>query len=353
MKHDRKNSVSTDMEEISSVSPELKKKRKGKALLIVVAIILAIVLVVIIAANVFINSLFKNLNKDSSYNKNDLGITTTDFGTKEDDKYINIALFGIDTRKDSFSGRSDSIIILTVDKERNKIKMTSVARDSYVPIDGHNKDKLGHAYAYGRAQLAVKTLNQTYDMNIRDYATVNFFGFVEMIDYIGGIDLNITENVLNEINGMATGGDEEKLSYYEKLPGTGMQHLNGRQALSYARTRHNTGGDLGRAGRQRDVLNAALKKVRAGGIGQLPELIKIGLQNCETSLGTPDIKELATWALLNSPEIETYAVPDSDCHPKTGKDCYIGKTWFYIYDLDIATTKIHDFIKEQGTYVKK
>ncbi|MBQ0083264.1 MAG: LCP family protein [Clostridiales bacterium] len=327
-----------------------KKHKKLKVFLIIVSIILALILLVALAGNLYLNSLLNNnINRDETYNENELGVNENALG--EDGANItNIALFGIDSRQDSFKGRSDSIIILSIDKERNKIKMTSLARDSYVSVDGHDKTKLGHAYAYGRAQLAVKTINQNFNMNITDYATVNFFGFAQMIDYIGGLDLNISESVFNEINGMSSGEDGEEIFSYEKLPGTGMQHLNGKQALSYARTRHHTGGDLARAGRQRDVLNASLKKAREMGIGQLQDLIKMGLQNCQTSLTVDEIKELGAWALLNSPTIETYAVPDSDCHPKSGKDCYIGKTWYYIYDIDIATQKIHDFITEKGTY---
>ncbi len=70
----------------------------------------------------------------------------------------------------------------------------------------------------------------------------------------------------------------------------------------------------------------------------------------ETSLSSDEIKEIGTWALMNSPAIENLSLPDKECNPKEGKDAYIGKTWFYQYDLDIATRKIHEFIKEEGNY---
>lgn len=350
------NTTSTDMEDISSVSSKLKKKRIIKIVLIVLAILLVLSIIAGIVLNAYVNNLLnKNINTDKTFNESNLAVNSNAFAeTDEEEKftsdYTNIALFGIDTRQDCFVGRSDTIIILTIDKKHNKIKMTSIARDSYVPIDGHGKDKLTHAYAYGRAELAVKTLNQVYNFDITDYVTVNFFGFEKMIDYIGGLDLYVDQSVLNEINMYANKAFDLEYNDYDKIPGTGLQHLNGGQALAFSRTRHNTGGDLGRAGRQRDVLDAALDKVRNMGASKLPELIRIGLKNSETSFEADEIKELGTWALLNDPVIETYAVPDSDCHPKSGKDCYIGNRWYYIYDLDIATNKIHDFIKEEGTY---
>lgn len=333
-------------EPITETTPEetaekpKKKHKKLKVFLIIIASIVAFALIAALAGNLYINRLLnKNIQRAESYNTSNLGINSGAFNDPEEEdphEYINIALFGIDSRQDGFKGRSDSIIILTVDKERNKMKMTSLARDSYVPIDGRDKNKLGHAYAYGGPELAVRTINQVYNMDIEDYATVNFFGFEKMIDYLGGVEINVSQKVQTE------------LSYI--IDKTGKQTLNGEQALAYARTRHNTGGDLARAGRQREVINAALAKAKANGLSKLPDLIAMGLKNCQTSLTTEEIKELGTWALLNTPSIETYAVPDKDCNPKSGKDCYIGKTWFYIYDLDVATQKIHDFIKEEGTY---
>ena len=109
------------------------------------------------------------------------------------EKVRNIALLGLDTRQDNNVGRSDAIVILTIDKEHNKLKLTSIARDTYVAIEGHSKDKLTHAYAYGKSQLAVKTLNQNFDLEIKDYVTMNFYGLARVIDYIGGVDINVTE----------------------------------------------------------------------------------------------------------------------------------------------------------------
>src|SRR5699024_8489086 len=149
-----------------------------------------------------------------------------------DSDIFNVALFGVDTRdEDSFSGRSDTIIIASVDKKNNVVKLTSILRDSYVAIEGHKNQKITHAYMYGGAELAIKTINQNFGMNITDYVTVNFAKVAEAIDVLGGVDLEITERERVEVNNI--GDDEDPdFPYIEE---SGMVHLNGKQAVVYAR----------------------------------------------------------------------------------------------------------------------
>ncbi len=122
-----------------------------------------------------------------------LGIASNAQDDMKETGVINIALFGVDSRDESSDdGRSDSMIILSIDKTHSKIKLTSILRDSYVPIDGHGKEKITHAYAYGGAPLALRTLNENYNMDIQDYMTVNFAQFANLIDSVGGIDMDIS-----------------------------------------------------------------------------------------------------------------------------------------------------------------
>ncbi|MFY9199126.1 MAG: LCP family protein, partial [Acutalibacteraceae bacterium] len=137
--------------------------------------------------------------KGEKLNKKDLGIS--DSSAYKNSDYINIAVFGLDTRSsESFSGRSDSIIIASVNKKNGKIKLTSILRDSYVAIDGYPNQKITHAYSLGGAKLAVKTLNQNYNMNIEDYVSFNFAKLAGLIDLTGGIDIEITQAERNEMN---------------------------------------------------------------------------------------------------------------------------------------------------------
>ena len=119
-----------------------------------------------------------------SQDDEDLGIVKMDVP----EGITSIALFGIDARNDSFRGLSDSIMIVTVDAVHNDIKLVSILRDSLVRIDGYGYQKINAAYSFGGPELAIKTLNQTFNLNIRNYATVDFVSMADIIDMVGGIE---------------------------------------------------------------------------------------------------------------------------------------------------------------------
>lgn len=255
------------------------------------------------------------------------------------DKVHNIALFGVDQEQGSV-GRSDAMIILSIDKENKKIKMTSLARDSLVPIDGHGEEKLTHAWAYGHAKLAVKTINQAFGMNITDYAYINFEEFKEVIDYIGGVKVHVSALELETLNYTP---DEDK-----KVPGTGVQRLDGRQALLYSRIRSDS--DTNRTARQREVLIAMYEQVRSQPISKLPETLRKVLRLCHTNMKSDTIMEIARWALLNAPTIESLSLPNDQLKPWGGiLDRERG--WVRIYDLDAAKKVLYSFLYEVDTKV--
>lgn len=257
----------------------------------------------------------------------------------------NIALFGTDSRQDNDSGRADAIIILSIDRKHGMIKLTSIARDSYVDIPGRGYDKLNHAYAFGKAPLTVKTINKNFDMNITDYVYVNFFEFVELIDYIGGIDLDVNTSEKNVMN-------QNYVPHLQKLgmdcpyiTQTGMQHLNGAQALAYSRNRY-TDGDTGRGNRHREVLEAMFVAVKDMPKSKLPSLVGQVLEMCHTTLSDGEMMGLAMWALTANPGFGSQSLPTKECNPRSGSAAMVNGVWYYIYDLDIATNILHTFIYE-------
>lgn len=251
----------------------------------------------------------------------------------------NIALFGVDQETGSV-GRSDAMIILSIDKENKKIKMTSLARDSLVPIDGHGEEKLTHAWAYGHAKLAVKTINQAFGMNITDYAYINFEEFKEVIDYIGGVEVHVSALELETLNYTP---DDDK-----KVPGTGMQRLDGRQALLYSRIRSDS--DTNRTARQREVLIAMYEQVRSQPISKLPETLRKVLRLCHTNMDSDTIMDIARWALLNTPTIESLSMPNDQLKP-WGGILDRARGWVRIYDLDAAKKVLYSFLYEVDTKV--
>lgn len=325
-----------DISSSSSKPKKQKKKRKKNGFLKFLAVLLCVVVVLGVAAYGYAYSIINKIERAPIETEN-LNITTNDY-----DNVKNIALLGIDSRKDNDSGRSDAVVILTVDKSHKKIKLTSITRDSYVQIDGHSWDKLTHAYAYGKSELAVKTLNQNFDLEITDYVTVNFFEFARIIDYIGGVTVEVDEKEMRELNTNIIPKINKTGIECDKITKSGTQQLSGAQALCYARIRK-TDSDIMRGNRQKEVLSAMFDSVKGLSVTKLPSVAEMILSECQTSLSTNDIMSMGLWAVAASPEIESLSIPNDNI--KSGGKIIRG-VWYYVYDLDAAKDEIKKFILE-------
>lgn len=179
---------------------------------------------------------------------------------KEVDGITNVLLIGVDGIDfDSGDKRSDTMIIATLDSKNKKVKLTSLYRDALVYIPGYGEDKMNASFSFGGPELVMDTIRYNYDINIEKYVMVNFMGFEAIIDQIGGIEINVKKYQLNELNkyiGIDTGGSNCSV---EK---PGLQILNGKQALSYARIRKGVGDDYERTERQREVLFKVAEKLQ-------------------------------------------------------------------------------------------
>lgn len=319
--------------------PSAKKKKKHT----VRNIILTVICLIILAGGGFYAYTYSILSRirQVPLDTANLGIATDNYASVQ-----NIALLGLDTREDNNIGRSDAVIVLTIDKTHKKIKLTSLARDTYVAIDGHDRDKLTHAYAFGKSQLAVKTLNQNFGLEITDYVTVNFFELTHMIDYIGGVYIDVSEAELNEMNKNIFPEMRSLGINIENLTSPGNQLLSGGQAVAFARIRH-IDNDIERGNRQKEVLMAMFDRAKKQNPLKLPKLVEMIASECETSLTTNQMMSLGLWALMFSPEFEQLSVPNQNV-PSAGK--YINRRWCYVYDLKVAQKEIHDFIFEENYY---
>jgi len=328
-----------------------EKKKKGRTKIIILVSILAIIVAGVLGGYLYVKNILGKAER-VDIDADNLGISESQAEKEAMAKYekfaspegiINIALFGIDTRDlESSAGRSDAILVLTVDTVHNKIKVTSFARDSYVSVDGYGKTKLTHAYIYGGPQLAIKTLNQNFGLNITDFVTVNFSQLASIIDFLGGVKINVTEEELKvmedyfeELNtiGIKT----------EPLKKTGDVVLTGGQAVAYARNRY-TGTDVDRMNRQYEVLLAMAESAKGLKVTRYDDFVKIVLSECSTSLTDKQIFSLGLWALRNSPEICRYVLPNEECVAE-GK--MIGSGWYFVFnDMDTVRKKLHQFIFE-------
>ncbi len=318
-------------------SSQSKKKRR-RTWIILLALLLALAVAVVMIPHLLIGS---HIQQASEFEESELEVTPNLPSTKD---VQNIALFGIDQKSGSV-GRSDVTMIVSIDRVNNKIKMTSIARDSLVPIAGHGEEKLTHAWAYGHAKLAVKTLNKNFGLNITDYAYINFNEFVDAIDYMGGVYVDLTEAERVQLNKSYNSWYSFYGKYIPKVEDTGRVLLKGAQALSYSRDRTN-GGDTSRTGRQREVLMGLYDRAKNQPISRLPGTVARMLQLCHTNMTSAELLNIATWALTSSPTFDSLSLPSSELKPWRGVlNRQTG--WVYVYDLDAASTIIHNFIYEE------
>lgn len=279
-------------------------------------------------------------------------LTDAELGISEvqlSEDVVNIALFGVDSRNlSTVKGNSDSIMILSIDTVHHSIKITSIMRDSLVPIEGYNPNKINAAYAYGGPELAIKTLNQVFNLNIRDYATVNFAGMADIIDAVGGVDIELTEaeriNANNHMKSLALSSG----SAYDPIPQAGLQTLSGVQAVSFARIRYvstadGTRDDYGRTDRQRYVMEQLFNKALSMGISKYPSMIKSLLPYVETSLTYGDILNMAS-VLTGDIRFEQARISQGYSMQIRERDFPKSVGSVVYYNLDYAAAMLHAFI---------
>ncbi len=318
-----------------------KLSKKKKWLIGILASVGAVLLALVIVVVTWGSSLLGNIHRESALSEGEIAVNSD---LPHTDKVQNIALFGLDTRQDNESGRSDAIIILTIDRVHNKIKLTSIARDSLVAIDGRGQSKITHAFGWGGAKLAVKTINQNFGMNITDYAYVNFFEFAEVIDHIGGVMIDVNASELKVMNDYY-GPKMRKMGMdYRNVAGTGYQRLNGPQALAYSRNRY-TGSDIDRGNRQKEVLEAMFTQVKETPLTKFPSLISQVLGMCHTTLTNEEMFSMAQWAVGSTPTFEQFNIPSAECNAKGG-NAGDGHGWVWRYDMELATQVLHGYIYE-------
>lgn len=317
---------------------------KGKKLTIwILGVILVVILGAVGGVYFYGNYLFNKLEK-VEIDKDDIGITeeVEEKLSQYSDSIINIALFGVDA-VDGEAGRSDSIMIATIDTVHKKLKLTSIMRDSYVAIDGHGNDKINHAYAFGGPQLAIKTLNENFDLNIEDFASVNFETLPKIIDKIGGIELDIDADELEYINGYIAHLNNINGTSEPAIESTGLQHVSGTQALAFCRIRYTSGGDYKRTERHREVLTKIFEKIETLPATSYPSLLLDILPMVNTSLTYNEILDLGTEVLKlgdSSMELERFPLDDY-CEGKM-----IDGIYYLSFDKETTVEQLHNYIFE-------
>lgn len=255
-----------------------KKKKKKRTWLKVVGII---VLLFILAGGAFAYSVWNSLTKtvDTMHTPID---RTTDKRTKDlalsDQEPFSMLMLGVDER-DGDKGRSDTMIVLTVNPQKKSVKMLSIPRDTRTEIVGHGtQDKINHAFAFGGAKMSMDTVENFLDIPIDYYMKINMEGFKDIVDAVGGVtvqnDLDFTSDGIHFAKGTHT--------------------LNGKEALAYSRMRHDDpSGDFGRQSRQRAIIEAVIKEgASLSSLTKYDEVFDALGNNIQTNLTFDDMMDI-------------------------------------------------------------
>lgn len=249
------------------------------------------------------------------------------------DETKNILLIGYDVDEDGFS-RSDSMIILSLDHTHQKIKMTSLMRDMYVTIPNKGRHKLNAAYFYGGGSLLADTIYANFGLDIDKYVSVDYSKFVEIVDYIGGVQIYIMEAELEQFNKYVSGKEN-------KLDAAGMYNMNGQQALAYCRIRKAVGTDTARTARQRKVLDKIIEKCRKMQYYQLEALMAEIAPGVTTNFTQGEMVSMLAEGFV-SMDYDTSQMRIPMDGTWDGK--YIDKIWYMTFDLNKNAQYLNDFI---------
>lgn len=334
-----------------------KLSRPKKVLSIILCVVILFTSILVINPFHIVEHMIYNY-KNMTEDKEKLG-----FESKIDEDIINIALFGIDTRnKMTFKGNSDSIMILSINTKTKAVKIMSVMRDTIVPITVDGKRhyaKINSAYAKS-PETAIRTLNEIFDLDISEYATVNFYGMSEIIDAVGGVDITVTEdelrwkgyghpNLNNCMDEICNNLGLNPNKYYIKSAGD--YHANGIQAVAYSRVRNcrsiwGTNNDYGRTDRQRHVMEQLFNKAVKLNKSDYPKLASALIPCTQTSLEIDRVLSIAYNVLLNKPTFYQARIPQEDWLMSFRWSGYGSVVY---YDLDYASKAVHSIIYEGTT----
>lgn len=313
-----------------------KKASKKKLAIIIVCSIVAILLIAYLAARILFHIYYEKMNQTdyvttefveegpsaSDSDAEDIAKLDEELeGNKDGDlmsseDVTNILLIGNDSREKNVLGRSDSMIILSINEKSKKIVLTSIMRDCYVSIPGHGNTRINAAYAFGGPDLLIETIEENFKIKIDSYVGINFEAFVYAVDTIGGVTievkpeevsfLNDNLHVYNQDHGMPLNDEEVRSS--------GMLTLTGKQAISFARIRHVGNSDYERTERQRRILEELIVEAKGSSVSELNRLLKAILPEVTTDISESDMIDLMTdyATTYKNYKIESCRVPVDD-----------------------------------------
>ena len=307
------------------------EKRKKRGILKKAFIVLLIIFIIGLGvATAFVFDKLGQINYTDLNNKN-LAISKN-----IDSKYRNIALLAVDSRdvNNTKGSRSDGIIIVSLNKKTKEIRLISVYRDTYLEVKEHGLTKVTHAYAYGGPELAINTLNRNLDLNISEFVTVNFEIVANIVDAMGGVEIDVKQSELSQMNKYIKDTSKHTGISSPLLKHSGKQTLNGVQAVTYGRIRKLAGGDYARTERMRTVIMATFKKAKTMNLAELNEIIDTAVPQIQTNITATEIIGLAT-------KIGSYEIVDNIGWPYDKKGITLNAWYGVPVTLKTNVEKLH------------
>ena len=281
-----------------SSSKRAKKRKKAKMITFAIeAVILVVLLVVLYVLNR--TELLSKVTYDDEVVQESVNELTEET-LEVMEEYTNIALFGLDTRQAGSLGkgnRSDTIMIASLNNKTKDVKIVSVYRDSYLNLANDKYRKCNEAYSIGGPEQAVAMLNMNFDMKIDHYMSVDFLAVSEVVDLLGGVEIDVDQYEIEHLNNYTVETAKVTGKSTKKLTSTGLQKLDGVQATSYCRIRYTQGDDFKRTERQREVLETIAAKARTMSASQLDSIVKAVFPMCATNMTVDQLLGFAADAL--------------------------------------------------------
>lgn len=310
-----------------SNSNKKAKQKRNRAIIIAVEAI--VILVAIIAAIVIWAMDKKGGNEGAGSNLISTDVNKENLAVNEElenEDFWNIALFGVDSRTGVLGKGtlSDCIIVCSINKNTKEVKLVSVYRDTYLNIGNDTYNKANNAYSKGGPEQAIKMLNSNLDLDITNYATVDFSALVSVVDAIGGVTIDLTEEEIFHLNNYQVETSKVTNGEIKNVSGAGEHLLNGIQTVSYCRIRYTAGDDYKRSERQRQVIGLIIDKAKTMSPAALTKIVEDAFPKCATNI---ELSELLTLAkdVTNYKIVDTTGFPFDKKTDKLGSrgDCVI------------------------------
>ena len=265
---------------------------------------------------------------------------------REIEGIINILLVGSDNESLNDAGRSDAILILTLDKIHKKIKLTSIMRDTYVQISGHGEEKINHSYAYGGIDLLMKTIEKNFDIKLDKYVTSDFSDFKGLVDAVGGIDISLRAEEAEYVNNSVMSPKKDEANTLNNL---GKQHLDGEQALAYARIRTVGNGSYERTERHRKVISLIIDKLKnETSILKMPSVLTKLMSYVKTNMNLAELLEYSYAGYkIYDHNVQQLQIPTDKL---SYGGIYKNKGWVLLIDKQQNIKAMHNFIFDDIEY---